>query len=251
MFDTFFSLFLPDFSRQNSVSPFPKHLKLNLFIFTTLSSVFSLHFSLVWSLFHLCIIQFMHFFTQVLGFENFWGFSKLKSVSQNFWVGFYLNDFKSSCIASHLNYNDVSSILDVCLLCCNDVCWYVWIGLSPWYFFFCMSHVHAFFMHFSCIFHALYSYIDLCWCFSAYFSLSLPLFRRTFVDDAFIQNTKSSYRIFLILTFPLSSTVGVGSHCMASQSRALPWSYRSFTPTCMDLTILYLISSLVFKVRAL
>ena len=67
-------------------------------------------------------------------------------------------------------------------------------------------------------------------------------FRRTFLDEAFIQNTKSSYQISPILTFPLSSTVGVGSHCVASQSCALPWSYRSFTPTCIDLSILYLSS---------
>ena len=41
-------------------------------------------------------------------------------------------------------------------------------------------------------------------------------FRRTSHDEAFIQNTKSFYWTFPILTFPLSSTVGVGSHCVAS-----------------------------------
>ena len=46
--------------------------------------------------------------------------------------------------------------------------------------------------------------------------------QRTFVDEAFIQNAKSSYQIFLILTYPLSSTVRVGSHYVASQSHALP-----------------------------
>ena len=40
--------------------------------------------------------------------------------------------------------------------------------------------------------------------------------QRTFLDKAFIRNAKSSYWIFPILTFPLSSTVGVGSHFMAS-----------------------------------
>ena len=124
-------------------------------------------------------------------------------------------------------------------------------------------------MHFSCIrtFISLYFYIDLCWCFSACFFLSLflllvalwhlngnllrprtffvpghflplpPLillhltsgsvmiklvrtFMRTFHNDAFIRNAKSSYRTFSILTFLLSSTVGVGSHCVASQSLA-------------------------------
>ena len=41
---------------------------------------------------------------------------------------------------------------------------------------------------------------------------------RTFYDAAFILNTRSFYQIFLILTFPLSSTVRVRSHCVASQS---------------------------------
>ena len=36
-------------------------------------------------------------------------------------------------------------------------------------------------------------------------------FRRTFHVEAFIQNAKLFYQIFSILTFPLSSTVGVGS----------------------------------------
>ena len=45
---------------------------------------------------------------------------------------------------------------------------------------------------------------------------------RTFLDKAFIWNAKSSYRIFPILTYPLSSIVGDRSQCVASQSRALP-----------------------------
>ena len=72
---------------------------------------------------------------------------------------------------------------------------------------------------------------------------------RTFHNAAFIRNTKSFCQIFLTLTYPLSSIVGVGSHCVASWSRALPWSYRSFTPICTDLILQYLISSLVFKVH--
>ena len=61
-------------------------------------------------------------------------------------------------------------------------------------------------------------------------------FRRTFHDTVFIRNAKSFYWIFPILTFPLSSTVGVKSHCVASRSLVLSWSYRSFTPTCTDST---------------
>ena len=46
--------------------------------------------------------------------------------------------------------------------------------------------------------------------------------RKTFHDVAFIRNVKLFYETLLILTYPLLSTVGVGSHFMASQSRALP-----------------------------
>ena len=46
-------------------------------------------------------------------------------------------------------------------------------------------------------------------------------FRRTFHDVAFIRNAKSFYWTFLILTFPLSSTVKVGSHCVASDHLSL------------------------------
>ena len=55
---------------------------------------------------------------------------------------------------------------------------------------------------------------------------------RTFHDEVFIRNAKSFCQIFLRLTYPLSSTVGVGSHCVASRSHALSWSYRSSIPIC-------------------
>ena len=45
---------------------------------------------------------------------------------------------------------------------------------------------------------------------------------RTFHNVAFIQNAKSLCQIFLTLTYPLSSTIGVGSHFMASRSHVLP-----------------------------
>ena len=38
----------------------------------------------------------------------------------NFWDGFCQNDVKCLCIASHLHYNHISCILDVCLFYCND-----------------------------------------------------------------------------------------------------------------------------------
>ena len=47
-------------------------------------------------------------------------------------------------------------------------------------------------------------------------------FRRTSHNEAFIRNAKSFYQTFLMLTFPLSSTVKVGSHCVASWSLVLP-----------------------------
>ena len=76
-------------------------------------------------------------------------------------------------------------------------------------------------------------------------------FSKNFFDEAFIRNVKLSYQIFLILTFPLSSTVGVGSPFVTSWSLIPPWSYRSFTPICMDLITLYLIWSLAFEICAL
>ena len=73
---------------------------------------------------------------------------------------------------------------------------------------------------------------------------------RTFHDEAFIRNVKSFYQIFLTLTYPLSSIVGVGSHYVAFRSCALSWSYRSSTPIYIDLIILYPSLSLAFGVYA-
>ena len=47
---------------------------------------------------------------------------------------------------------------------------------------------------------------------------------------------------------PMSFTVGVGSHCVTSQSYVHPCWSKSFTPTCMDLIFQYLILSLAFEV---
>ena len=57
---------------------------------------------------------------------------------------------------------------------------------------------------------------------------------RTFLNETFILNAKSSCRTSLTPTYPLSSTVGDGGHCVMPQSLVhLYWS-KSFTPTCMD-----------------
>ena len=76
-------------------------------------------------------------------------------------------------------------------------------------------------------------------------------FRRTFLDEAFILNAKPFWRTSPTLTYPLSFTVGVESHCVPSWSYVHPCWSRSFTPTCMDLIFQYLILSLTFEVRAL
>ena len=65
--------------------------------------------------------------TQVFGFFNFFGgFSKLMKFLQNFWVGF----FKTSCIASHLHYDnifmhyrcvDVCCVIFVAMLCAGRI----------------------------------------------------------------------------------------------------------------------------------
>ena len=47
-------------------------------------------------------------------------------------------------------------------------------------------------------------------------------FWRTFIDEAFIRNAKSSYWIFPILTYPLSLTVGVGGHFVTLWSLVPP-----------------------------
>ena len=76
-------------------------------------------------------------------------------------------------------------------------------------------------------------------------------FQRTCHDKAFIRSAKSFYWNFPILTFPLSSTVKVGSHCVASQSLVPLWLYRSFTPTNTNSILQYLSLSLAFKVHTL
>ena len=85
------------------------------------------------------------------------------------------------------------------------------------------------------------------------FMMRMPerLSGRTFLDEAFILNAKSSWRTSPTLTYPLSFTIGVGSHCVTSRSHVYLCRSKSFTPTYMDLIFQYLISSLVFEVRAL
>ena len=70
---------------------------------------------------------------------------------------------------------------------------------------------------------------------------------RTFLDEAFILNTKSFCRTSSTLTFPLSFTVGNGNHCVTSWSHVHPCWSKSFTPTIMNLIFQYLTSLLAFS----
>ena len=46
--------------------------------------------------------------------------------------------------------------------------------------------------------------------------------RRTFLNEAFIMNTKSSWHTSPTLTYPLSFIIRVRSHCVTSQSHVHP-----------------------------
>ena len=59
--------------------------------------------------------------------------------------------------------------------------------------------------------------------------------QRTFLDKVFIQNVESFWRTSTTLTFLMSFTIWIGSHCVTSRSHVHPCWSRSFTPTCMDL----------------
>ena len=75
--------------------------------------------------------------------------------------------------------------------------------------------------------------------------------RRIFLNEAFISNVESFWRTSLTLTYPMSFTVEVGSHCVTSRSHVHPCWSRSFTPTCMDLIFQYLSFILAFEVCVL
>ena len=92
----------------------------------------------------------------------------------NFWDVLCDNGSKSSCIASHLHYNNVSCILDVCLLCWNDC---VLVGLDwvePMMFLLLHITCLCIFMHTYLTF-SIFLYIDCDWFFSACVSLSFSL----------------------------------------------------------------------------
>ena len=65
---------------------------------------------LVCFLFFSFFVHFMHLDLGFGVFENIWGFSKLLSYCWNFGMSFWLNEFKTSCITSHMH-------LDVYYIC--------------------------------------------------------------------------------------------------------------------------------------
>ena len=73
--------------------------------------------------------------------------------------------------------------------------------------------------------------------------------RRTFQDEVFIRNAKSYWRTSPTLTFPLSFTIGNGSHYVTSRSLILSCSSKGFTLTCTRLIVQYLSSLHAFEVR--
>ena len=73
--------------------------------------------------------------------------------------------------------------------------------------------------------------------------------QRTFLDKVFIGNAESFCWTSPILTYQLSFTIGVGSHCVTSQSHVHPCWSKSFSLTCMDLILQYLSFILTFEVR--
>ena len=73
--------------------------------------------------------------------------------------------------------------------------------------------------------------------FSSVMMMPLRQFQKTSLDEAFIRNAKLFCRTLPTLTFPLSFTVGDGSHCVTSWSLVLSYLSKSFTPTCMRLIV--------------
>ena len=74
--------------------------------------------------------------------------------------------------------------------------------------------------------------------------------QRTFLDEVFIRNVESFWQTSPTLTYSMSFTVEVGSHCVTSQSHVLPCWSKSFTPTYKELILQYLSFILAFEVHA-
>ena len=109
------------------------------------------------------------------------------------------------------------AFLCVCLFVCVCVCVCLSLSLSLLLVLVCSMHLNTILLHPRTFF--VLGHLPL---------ILLPLMsgsvmrrqsrtsQRTLHDMAFIQNAKSFYRIFSVLTFLLSSTIEVRSHCVAS-----------------------------------
>ena len=73
--------------------------------------------------------------------------------------------------------------------------------------------------------------------------------RRTSPNVVFIRNAVWFYRIFPILLYPLSFTVGDGNLYVRYPWVVPPWSYRSCTPICTVSIPLYLSLLHIFEVH--
>ena len=109
-----------DLSLDTSVFSSPKPLSLTPNLFPWDSQVFSSFSSLGKLLISFIYVHFMFWNLGFGVFEKFWDFPKLMSYCWNVGIGFCLNEFKTSCIASNKHYNSIIMHLDVCKLI---VCW--------------------------------------------------------------------------------------------------------------------------------
>ena len=121
----------------------------------------------------------MHFifFTQLLGFDEKFGVFQNQRGFCKFLGWFCVFDLKTSCITSHLHYNNVSCILR-CVFTLLQTC--VLVGLDwaePMMFLLLHITCSCIFMHTSFTF-SIFLYIELYWDFSdcLFLPLSLSLF---------------------------------------------------------------------------
>ena len=125
------------------------------------------------------------------------------SLCKKIWLGVASLSLKFHALHHICIITIFSCIIDVCYICCNAVCWWVWIRLSPWWIYICMSHVHAF----SCIrtFNSIYFVIFFVWyffdCLLLFLSFSLsyvscimaPKRKSTLSRNPFRSGTSSSF----------------------------------------------------------
>ena len=118
-----FSFTFLDLSRYFLTSHLPKHLSFTPNLFPKCSSISRSFLFSSKTLSHSFLNAFHLLWPNFRGLLKNLGFFKIKEVLEKFCDRFCIFDPKWSCIASHLHYNNVPCILDVCLLICKLVCW--------------------------------------------------------------------------------------------------------------------------------